>query len=143
MEEILAMAKAYTDEKIAESGGGGMPSNVIDLDKYGLSDIILSLFAQGGGRYESDAPTTLWDELEENSPPVVCFSVPSMGHRIITGNTGIIKTHIEHLERESWSLHFELTADFGKFVRISVMIGEIIYSHADNGFVLSVIVADI
>lgn len=116
---------------------------VIDLDKYGISDIILSLFAQGGGQYESDVKTALWHELEENRPPVVCFSAPSMGFRIITGNTGIIKTHFEHLEREVWSLHFELTADFGKFVRISVMIGEILRSDADDGFVVTVIVADI
>ena len=63
----LALAKKYTDEKVAEGGGVN-----IDLDKYGIGSALLGLFAQGGGtttieNVDGDENTTnFWDKASSN-----------------------------------------------------------------------------
>lgn len=54
-------------------------SQVIDLDKYGLSEIISSLFAEDGGSYEGDRFLELWEDMETTRPIIIKLNVPSMG----------------------------------------------------------------
>ena len=48
---------------------------VIDLDKYGISNMILSLFAQGGGSGNSDGLNFPWDKLSVEKPTYVQFTI--------------------------------------------------------------------
>lgn len=127
MEEILAMCRP----------------KVIDLDKYGLSDIIISLFAQGGGQYASDVPTELWKELREDRVYIAFFTVPSMDIRFMTSNTAVVKSLDEIAGRVRTSFHFELTAIFETAVRISVMISERISNDGTEWFSMTVTVSPI
>lgn len=122
-EEILAMCRP----------------KVIDLDKYGLSDIILSLFAQGGGQYASDVPTELWKELRgDNRVYIAYFTVPSMDLRFMTSSTAVVKSLDEIAGSVRTNFHFELTAVFETAVRISVMISERVSDDGTEWFSMTV-----
>lgn len=41
---------------------------VIDFDKYGISDVLLALFGQGGGEYQMGDQSQFWAELTGVNP---------------------------------------------------------------------------
>jgi hypothetical protein len=41
---------------------------VIDFDKYGISDVLLALFGQGGGAYQMGKQSQFWAELTGVNP---------------------------------------------------------------------------
>ena len=66
----LAMAKAYTDEKLGEvePGGGGSQGNVvINLDEYGITDALGGLFQSGGGEVYVDDVGDFWEVNTEGT----------------------------------------------------------------------------
>lgn len=58
----LAMAKAYTDSK---------QPLVVDLDKYGLGEILLYYYSQGGGAKGFEDNSEFWNEFKPVSDVIL------------------------------------------------------------------------
>lgn len=93
----LAMAKAYTDEKLGEvepGGGGSQGKVVIDLDAYGITNALGGLFQSGGGEVYVDDVGDFWTINTEGTIEVsfsffgmfkICTSNVTTIHAVGTG----------------------------------------------------------
>ena len=128
----LAMANNYTDEKVGGGGNAGsaitpeqLPEwceqKLVNLDSYGLGQVILGLFLQGGGTLEVEDATDFWDSL--SVPNDVILGLYHDGSTIIIGGT---TRFMKGLICEAIAFSFMIFDGTNSYT-ISVFISDIVY----------------
>lgn len=85
----LAAARAYTDKKVAEGGGGGDATvQTIMLTNYrfeddkldcSFNDLLIQLFAGGGGSRSSTNVSNFWDDLSFDGRKILLVDCAEIG----------------------------------------------------------------
>lgn len=61
----------------------------INLDDYGITDVLLGLFQQGGGSFTAKDDRTFWDEVNTDRPLKLSFTFTPINRVTVSGVTTV------------------------------------------------------
>ena len=97
-----------------------LPVNVVDLDKYGITEVLLALFQNGGGTFSGNDVGDFWEAVNTENQLKISFMFPP-DSRVHVNNITAVRATFSDGEK-TVQVCFECIINKGTVYRVAVMI---------------------